>query len=72
MNFNLEKYVFFPPQAELQALDGRTKDLERVIERGSRETVDPAMDETLDEEGEGPCMYCVTCGHEVRLFFLWP
>lgn len=42
------------------------QELERVVERGVQEMVDPQADEDMEDEGgEGQGVYCVTCGHEV-------
>ena len=42
------------------------QELERIVERGLAETVDPAADDEMEDEGgEGQGVYCVTCGHEV-------
>lgn len=51
----------------LQQLDHRHLELDKLIERGKNEVIDPHADDGNDEEGgDGVYIYCVTCGHEVQ------
>ncbi|XP_068249561.1 CXXC-type zinc finger protein 1-like isoform X2 [Palaemon carinicauda] len=51
----------------LQQLDHRHLELDKLLERGKNEVIDPHADDGNDEEGgDGVYIYCVTCGHEVQ------
>ena len=43
------------------------QELDRLVERGSRASIDPKADDGGEEEGvDSIYIYCVTCGHEVQ------
>lgn len=51
----------------LQQLDQRHLELDRLVERGKKASIDPKADDGGEEEGgDGVYIYCVTCGHEVQ------
>ncbi|XP_045116189.1 CXXC-type zinc finger protein 1-like isoform X2 [Portunus trituberculatus] len=51
----------------LQQLDQRHLELDRLVERGRRASIDPKADDGGEEEGvDSIYIYCVTCGHEVQ------
>lgn len=52
-------------RATLAELDKRHKELDLLVERAKRSTLDPAYTESTDVEDE-MSMYCITCGHEIH------
>ncbi|XP_069987647.1 CXXC-type zinc finger protein 1 [Penaeus vannamei] len=50
----------------LQQLDQRHLDIDKLLERGKNEKIDPNADDGGDDDsGDSAFIYCVTCGHEV-------
>lgn len=52
-------------RATLGELDKRHAELDLLVERAKRCTLDPKASETVDVEDE-MSMYCITCGHEIH------
>lgn len=50
----------------LQELDYRHKELDQIIDRAKRATIDPNLDQDNEDEGEMSTNYCITCGHEIH------